>query len=269
MPVRRNITVLFALAALLLAGCSDSLPTAIETDDPAYRQGKQLQRLGRNPEALVAFLKVIEKRGEQFSPESHLEAGLIYLRHMKDPEEAIHHFRKYLELQRKSKEAPLVRGKLEDARRELLKSFRGRPLEDQSQWLNLRDQVDALQRENDRLKAELASLNGGAAPAPLLRVTHASIDSGVARPAVPPPAVDDSPIALAPVPSSPLAGSLLPGKPAAAKAAGRKHVVTIGDTLYSISKKYNVKLEELQAANREIVPGVTAKLPLGAELKVP
>ena len=270
MTAQRNFAALLALAALLLGGCGgDRLPTAIETDDAVYQQGKQLQRQGRNPEALLAFLKVIEKRGEQFSPESHLEAGLIYLQDIKDPIEAIHHFRKYLTLQRKSKEAPYVRGLIERAQRELAKSLPGRPLEDQSQWLNLRDQLKELQRENDQLRAEIAAVRGGAAPAPFLRVTQAAVDGNATRLAVVPPAVDESPIALAPAPSA-SPGAPLFGKPAVpAKAAGRKHVVGIGDNLYNIARKYGVKMEDLQAANRDLVPNVTTPLRLGAELRIP
>ena len=58
----------------------------------------KLQAQDRNAEALVSFLKGIEKRGEGAAPEAHFEAGLIYLRHTKDYIEAIHHFQRYLEL---------------------------------------------------------------------------------------------------------------------------------------------------------------------------
>jgi hypothetical protein len=84
MFVHRRIFALMALATLLAGtGCGDGggRSYGVETDDPVYREGKQLQRQGRNPEALTAFLRVIEKRGEQFAPESHLEAGQIYLQH--------------------------------------------------------------------------------------------------------------------------------------------------------------------------------------------
>ena len=109
----------------LLAGCGggEKLPFSTETDEPGYRSGQQSVKQGRDAEALSAFLKVIEKRGEQSAAESHLEAGLIYLRHIKDPLEAIHHFRKYLALQPNAKQAPNVRGLVDTARREYARTL--------------------------------------------------------------------------------------------------------------------------------------------------
>ena len=88
-----------ALAVLLaVTGCGgDNFAQSAETDDSAYREGQQLEKQGRNQEALASYLKVITKRGDS-APESHLEAGLIYLEHDGDPIAAIYHFRKYLEL---------------------------------------------------------------------------------------------------------------------------------------------------------------------------
>ena len=75
MIVQRNSLALAALLAVLSGpGCSDrdATPFAAEIDEPSYRQGQQRMREGRAPEALTWFLKVIEKRGEQNAPESHL-----------------------------------------------------------------------------------------------------------------------------------------------------------------------------------------------------
>jgi tetratricopeptide (TPR) repeat protein len=120
MTVRRQYATALALAALLLgAGCGkpDGAAVVPEAEDPLYVDGKQLVRQGRNPQALTAFLKAIEKRGVQESAESHLEAGLIYLEHIKDFPEAIHHFRKFLELQPNSKDAARVRALVDTAKR--------------------------------------------------------------------------------------------------------------------------------------------------------
>ena len=273
MTVRRKFTALLALAALLLgAGCGggDSLNTAIETDDSVYRQGKQLQRQGRNPEALVAFLKVIEKRGEQYSPESHLEAGLIYLKDIKNPVEATHHFNRYLNLLPKSKEVPYVRGLVETARREFGKSLPGRVLEDRSQLMNLRDQVETLQRDNEQLRAEIVALRGGTAAAPLLSMTRATADGAMARPVAPRTVADDSPIALAPPPSTPSSFSLRPTPNPATppKPAARTHTVAAHETLYGISVKYARKVDDLFNANRDVMkakedlkPGMVLKIP--------
>jgi tetratricopeptide (TPR) repeat protein len=275
MTVRRQFFAVLALGALLLgAGCgggSDALATA-EVDDSYYQQGKALQRQGREAESLTAFLKVIERRGEQNAPESHLEAGLVYLNQVKNPIEALHHFNKYLELQPKSKEAPRVSGLINTAMKELARTISGRPLENQVQALNLRDTLENLQRENDQLKAEIASLRGTAAPGPsFLRVTRAPADgSAVPPPANNPVAAVDSPIAVAPAPRP--ATPLVPvtNQPATPPVkATRKHVVKPGENLYRIALKYGLKPEDIVAVNRELLPTVASPVKVGTELKIP
>jgi LysM repeat protein len=267
MIARPPLFRLLACAALLLgAGCggNDAPSLGTETDEPAYQQGKQLQKQGRNPEALAAFLKVIERRGEQNAPESHFEVG--YLLQKQDPIEAIHHFRKYLELRPTSKEAPLVRGLIDSAKREFLRTLPGRPDEGQTLTADLRE-LERLRRENDLLKVELASLRGQPVGGPM-RVTFSTVDpAGGARAVAPAPA-DEPPFALAP---SPAAAPPQKSPPAAKPAvpAGRRHTVSPGETLYSISRRYGVKPEAIAAANPLLLPTVNAKLSVGVELKIP
>jgi LysM repeat protein len=124
----------------------------------------------------------------------------------------------------------------------------------------LRGQLEQLQRENDALKTELNSRRGGA-PAPLLRLSRAPAATEETRPA--PMAADDSPILLAPLPA-------FSAKPAApAPPPVRKHTVAPGDTLYGIARKYGVKIEDVAAANRDVLPSIIAPLRLGTELKIP
>src|SRR5271170_6448997 len=93
---------LLALAAG--SGCGgDTTSLSSELDDSYFREGQQMERQGRWDEALAAYLKVIDRRGDA-APESNLDAGLIYLNHIKDPVYAIYHFRKYLDLEPNSKQ---------------------------------------------------------------------------------------------------------------------------------------------------------------------
>src|SRR5688572_11207362 len=124
MTVRRSFATALTLLLLLgAAGCGGSDPVTLgaEADDGVYKQAKQLQKQGRDSEALTAYLKVIETRGDRESAESHLEAGLIYLRHIKDPIEAIHHFRKYREFKPTSPEAVRVGELIKTAQREFVR----------------------------------------------------------------------------------------------------------------------------------------------------
>lgn len=181
-----------------------------EADEPYYRQGQQLVKQGRSQEALAAYLKVIARRGES-APESHLEAGLIYLQQIKDPLAAIYHFRKYLELQPNSRQAVYVRGLVDTAKLEFARTLPAHPLESQSERLEMLDQIDRLQRENEQLRAELTALRGGT-PTPTVR-TRSAADAGVpdsdtadgaprqqpffTAPVAPAPEAAESPVSLA------------------------------------------------------------------------
>ena len=291
MTVRLKAAAVLAATVLSFsAGCGGgrNVTFAVETDDPYYREGQRLVKVGRDAEALSAFLKVIEKRGEQASAESHLEAGLICLNHIKDPIEAIHHFRKYLELQPNAKQAPGVRGLIDTAKREFARTLPAHPLESQAVSGDQMEEVRKLTRENEDLRAELAQRT--AATTQFLRSSRATIEAND-TPASPAAANAIPLITPAPMPiQAPSIGPMITAAsvttqksmftppnsaPRASRAAaptgstGRKHTVGPGDTLYNIAKRYGVKMEDVVAANRDVLPSVTASLRRGAELKIP
>lgn len=155
------------LSCVIFSACDprDKGPQGAEIDDPNYRLGQRLVKQGRSQEALAAYLRVIAARGEA-APESHLEVGIIYLQQIKDPIAAIYHFRKYLERNPNSPQAPQVRGLVEGAKREFARTLPANPLENQSERLDMVEQISRLQRENDQLKAELLSAARHAATQP-------------------------------------------------------------------------------------------------------
>ncbi len=273
MTVRRQIAALAALAVLLIgSGCSDrdNAPLPAETDEPLYVQGMQLKRQGRNPEALTAFLKVIDKRGMKGAPESHVESGSIYLNHIKDPVEAYHHFRKYLELEPKSKQAEFVRGALNTAKREFASSLPARPLDDQSVRLQAADELAKLRRDNEELRAELATLRGGGAT-PLPRAPRMiTLPDEVRATPSPAPVANESLITLAPPRRESevtVAPAPAPQKnPPPARAGSRTHTVKPKETLFAISRQYGVSVADLMAANGIRNPSAVA---VGAVLKIP
>jgi tetratricopeptide (TPR) repeat protein len=277
---------LFALAAGV--GCGgDANSLASEMDDSSYRDGQQMERQGRWDEALADYLKVIDRRGDS-APESNLDAGLIYLNHIKDPIFAIYHFRKYLELEPNSKQAVYVRGLIDAAKREFARVLPGQPLESQTEHLGVEEQVERLQRENDELKVEVAALRAGTA----VPVTHSSaIDVPAITPPQPAaeetqPAAEASPISLAPsdqsdkgqgseisdAPPEEAPAAAKPSRPAAASASGRHHVVAKGDTLFNLAMKYygnRSKWRDIVAANREVLTSENTPLKIGMDLKIP
>ncbi len=285
--------ILGAAALLALAagpGCGGDAPSlSSEMDDSNYRDGQQLERQGRWDEALAAYLKVIDRRGDA-APESNLDAGLIYLNHIRDPISAIYHFRRYLELEPNSKQAVFVRGMIDSAKREFARSLPGQPLESQTEHLGVQEQVERLQRENDELKAENAALRAGA----MVPATHSTtIDLGSIptqqAPAegttTPATGAAGPPISLAPAGSGDSAASSAiadappespppqaePPKPSPAPSI-RHHTVAKGDTLFNLAQKYygnRSKWRDIYAANRDVLPSENATLKIGVELKIP
>jgi tetratricopeptide (TPR) repeat protein len=296
MSVGRQLLLCLALLGLWLgAGCrgGDAQPVAAEIDEPYYRQGQQLVKQGRTQEALASFLKVIEKRGEQSSAESHLEAGLIYLQHSKDPVEAYHHFRQYLAQQPNARQAQHVRELVDTAKREFARTLPGQQLE-QAPRLDLLDQLTSLKRENEELRAEMAALRNGA-NAPIQKTIRAPANAEAprVRAIIPPPAatipVEESPITLAPEPApSPVTAArgaetrpstvgprtvAPPTRPGANAAPVRHHTVAAGDTLFGLTKKYygtgsSAKADAIYEANRDVMKSKGDLRP-GMEIKIP
>jgi tetratricopeptide (TPR) repeat protein len=270
----------FALAALFFAaGCdrADSLPFTAEVDEPGYRRGKELIRQGRNQEALAEFQKVLEKRGLLNAPEAHLELGLLYQSHMRNPISAIYHFRKYRELKPNTQQAELVRARIDAAMREFARELPGKPLDNPLTQADSFEVVQRLQRENEQLHAALARMRvsvGLSARAPVdpqgnvvamapeetpaleaNPISAASPDDfTVERPSLDgetPPfqsAIAAVPTRPANTQPAPAAANPAVGRPAPPQAAqtppptpaagARRHIVKQGEGLYTIARKY-------------------------------
>ena len=315
--MRTRLFYLLALAALIfVAGCerADVAAFTVEGDEPGYRRGKDLIKQGRNQEALSEFLKVIDKRGLDNAPESHLEVGLLYQFHIKDPVSAIFHYRKFRELKPNSPQADLVRQRIDAATRDLIKMLLGRTLDKDLDQLTSDELAKRLQLENDRLKSEIASLRAGkivatrdaeaaaseeataqAAPSRASPVTaedspvqRASVDSEVAPVTPVTPAVAVRQPTPAPQPTRPTQGT--PSRPTGtastttrpgtqptstttrpASGSGRRHVISKGDTLYSLAQKYygnKSRWKDIYAANRDVMRSPD-DYKVGMELKIP
>ena len=263
------------LVLLLAAGCAPAnrLSKGSETNEPQYRLGQQLLKQGRNQEALGAFLKVIDARGDD-APESHLEAGLIYQEDFKDPVAAIYHYRKYLEAEPNSRQADLVRQRIDAAMREFARTLPGQPLESQTARFDLLDKIEQLQQENQQLKDQIAALRAGG-------ITSGNV-GGPAPAGAPPTDTGSAPIVLRlPAARTPTirvpAAAVAAGQPAVAAppkppaGAPRTHVVVQGDTLYKIAQRYygnGGRWPEILQANRDVLKDQNAVRP-GMELRIP
>ncbi|ATC63531.1 peptidoglycan-binding protein [Nibricoccus aquaticus] len=269
---------LFALAALFFAaGCDrvDSMPFTAEVDEPGYRRGKELIRQGRNQEALMEFQKVIEKRGLNNAPEAHLEIGLLYQSHIRDPISAIYHFKKFRELKPSTQQAQLVGARIDAAMREFASTLPGKPLDNPLTPADNPEVVQRLERENEQLRAALARMRVSAGlPA---RVPVDASGNLAQLPAEETPAIEASPISASSTdefvvthspfgPETPAfepvtTPSFTPTRPAPQQAAvintpaprpaqtpppqtppatttGRRHVVRQGEGLWTIARRY-------------------------------
>jgi LysM repeat protein len=154
-----NVVLLTILAGMLmglLSACGPSAAVTKETDERSYRRGKSLLREGRKDEALQAFLSVVNARPD--AAESNLEAGLLYLNHIKDPLAAIYHFRNYLALNSEGEYAEFVRELILTAQKDYAQSLPGEPFADEVDRVNLMETVKALTGENTRLKEHILQL---------------------------------------------------------------------------------------------------------------
>ena len=298
-----------ALATLLFsAGCGRYDPASFtaEIDEPNYRRGKDLLRQGRNQEALGSFLKVVDVRGDD-APESHLEIGILYQQHIKDPIAAIYHYRKFRELKRNSPQSDLVRQRIDAATREFARTLPAQPLDNQMEKIDLLDRLDQLQRENTQLKDQLLGVrtqavntsrspgspltNPSSAPAPgavsepsdgLAPLAINPAESPVAESAAPEPVVAATPPPL-PTPVVPTVSLRNPTRPAPtasttpapapAAVGGKRYVVQKGDSLYSIAKRFygtanNARVQSILQANRAVLPNAGALQP-GLTLVIP
>ena len=135
-----TLTMLFAVLACLYilsaGGCDFGSGEVVkETSEPNFLRGQEELRRGNISEALSAFLKVSEKRRD--APESHFELGCIYLEHMNDPNTAIYHFKKYLELKPNSQSSPMVRQMIETAQKKFAASLPESPFENNIRRIEL------------------------------------------------------------------------------------------------------------------------------------
>lgn len=257
LPLLQRFAVLFALLGLLSGCAPTSVEVVSETDEKQYQLGQDYKNQGRIEEALSAFLRVIDARRD--APESHLEAGNIYLRTMKDPIRAIYHFERYLQFKPQSPQATQVRQLVETAEKEFARQLPAQPYQGELDRIDLMDLVKTLKQENDGLKRELVSAEN--------RVRQLENVLGQAR-RVPEPQIQTTATSFQPQPvqqAAPVAATPNPAD------VPRTYTVQSGDTLSTISARFYgtpSRWIDIYQANRDRLSSENA-LRVGQEIRIP
>ncbi len=272
---------MLALVVLLAGtGCDQSGKVEVlpETEEKAFHDAQQLMKEDRPKDALASYLRVIKKRPDD-APESHLEAGQLYLKVEQNPVAAIYHFQEYLAVKPNSEQAPMVNQLIDTAKKEFARTLPGQPMRSDYERLDLLDKIKSLNAENEQLRRQLAGHPSvvavdNAPPVP----TPAPTRGATLVPTLPPPPARGAPTPATtpgrgtPTPGTPSSASTRGAPPPVAASAGpRTYPVVKGDTLSNISNKmYGTpnRWQEIFNANRDQLSTPNAMKP-GQVLKIP
>ena len=257
MEHRVFIRILILASLLMLGACSpDGVEVVSETDEKQYQLAQDFKSQGRIEEALSAFLRVIDAR--RAAPESHLEAGYIYLRTMKDPVRAIYHFDRYLQFKPQSPQASQVRQLIETAQKEFARQLPAQPYSGDLDRIDLMELVKTLKQENDSLKRDLVAAEK--------RVGQLENVLSQARRMPGPQAQGNTTVRQEQPPRT--TGGSTPPDPADVP---RTYTVQSGDTLSTISRRFYgtpSRWIDIFQANRDRLSSENA-LRVGQEIRIP
>jgi LysM repeat protein len=250
-----------ALAILLCACAGGCLPAGQgQLDDekePHFIEGKRALNSMDYAGAIDEFEKAVEANPRNAS--AHFELGWLYEEKEPDAAAAIYHYQQFLKLRPTADTAEAVKQRIMNCKQDLAKAVLPLPSSP-----GVQHDLEQLIQENKQLHAEVdqwrayyrAQTNRQAqAPAPQAEPP--------AQPARATQALQTAQVQPLPSNPPPAAGNVFHGSP---RSGTRTYVVQPGDTLAAISRKFNVKLDSLAAAN----PAVNAKkLRVGETVNIP
>jgi len=222
-------------AGILLVGCDrpNSVTDLDAQRTPYTDKAKQMLERQDYPSAAACYEQAL--LADPRWSRAHLELGWLYDDKLGDPIMAIYHYRRFLALQPDSDKRQLVEEFMERAKLSLAAKLPQSPVSDPGEWTRLQNERAALQQENTMLKA---------------RLTELEKPPTVLPPSLPPPPVVTTPTE--------------PSRP-------KTHVVTKGDTLYSLAQRYygtRLAWERIYQANSAVMTHKD-QLRIGQELVLP
>lgn len=228
--------------SLLFCGCLPNQPVAADEEkEPQFLIGRSRVNAMDFTGAIEAFEQALNMNPH--SAAAHLELGWLYAEKAADPAAAIYHYQKFLKLRAAADNAETIQQHIFRLKQELAKAALAIPPS-----AELQKQLEQVTEEKRRLQDEVDRLRRA-----LLQATPTNRPPGLVRnPASPNPAVNPR--------NSP------PARFSNPVVTVRSHRVQNGETLVSIARRYNVKLESLTAANPALNP---RRMQVGQSINIP
>jgi len=263
MVFRSMLSGMFLLLCLGFSGCDPAEGRVEEQKNPYFIAGKERAAERDYKGAIDAFEKALEANPR--SAQAHFELGVLYEQHSEQKEEdfvaAMFHYGQAIKLRPNDYPADNARQRVASCKRELVKAESLAPVAQ-----NLMRELDKLKEENQTLRRQLEAAQPQSPNRAPVQVRTPSNRTDTVVPTIRstnPPSNTISVVNWT-APTSPDHQRVTPLPPTAS--AGRAHTVKAGDTPYSISLQYHIKLEALMAAN----PGLEAKrMKVGQVLNLP
>jgi tetratricopeptide (TPR) repeat protein len=252
-----SFRVIVLSLCLALAGCRpSSIGQGDEQKDPYFLAGKNRLQERDYQKAIDMFEKALDVNPRSAS--AHFELGVLYEQQQGDYPAALYHYQRAVMLNSNASFAELSRQRMQECKRELAKSV-VQPIS----MDHLQRELDSARAENQQLRQQLKDLQTYYAGRGMAPSNNASVSSN------PPTRVASQQIAArsdSPVQTTTALNIATPTRSYSVSASSRVHVITSGETLAQIARRYNVKLSALQSANpsmdaRRLRPGQTLVIP--------
>ena len=226
---RRKLAACVVGVAVALAGCDK---VSFDRSDKAFEQAEQ-KRGSQDYRSAVAWYEK-SLNNDKKAADAHFRMGMIYDANLDDPVGAVHHFKRYMEMQPNGQHAKEARANLDRIELKLATSLAGGTLITHAEATKLR-------QDNKDLRDQLAQRNVSPSPG-------------------------GTPL------SGPAAGKAAARDAQNRPAPGtRTYVVQPGDSLASIARKFyknKARAKDIQDANlnnvpdeRKLKPGMTLIIP--------
>lgn len=229
-----------ALSCLLLAGCFPPPGAGDQSQAERFHSaGKTCVQQQDFRGAVAAFEQAL--RADPAFAKSHYELGMVFERELQAPEKALYHYIRALELDPEYQGADLISNRLTTVRMQLSSSATPSFTSPQlaAEIDRLQGEVTALQAERARLAGETTSLKEQLAhalrsPATLVANNRNAQGSSAGTDTLPPEG---------------------PGRVDAPRAANpRAHLIQKGETMFGVSRQYQITVPALAAANPGLTP---------------